>query len=151
MEVFNHLILLAVVSDLATMMFFLKPILIFAILAPNLAAVAADNVTVDFVYPTEGLEATLMSEHGYKINWTLNPNCPQPEVEFLSFNCTKGSLDANLATTVAAIKVVPPKAALTDETMVQENKIPTNSWIWSMVEEKSPALMVSVRLFFFAC
>ena len=133
------------------MMFFLKPILIFAILAPNLADVAANNVTVDFVYPTEGLEATLMFEHGYKINWILNPNCPQPEVKFLSFNCTKGSLDTNLATTVAAIKVVPPEAALTDETMVQENKIPTNSWIWSMVAEKSPALMVSVRLSFFAC
>ena len=127
----------------STMMFSLQPLLILAILAPKWAAVHADNVTAVYVYPTAALGATLNSENGYKIDWTLNPNCPQPAVDHLRFNCTKGSLDSNLATTVAALKIVPPEAPpITDDT---ENEIPTNSWIWSLVMHRSPALMVTVR------
>jgi len=124
------------------MMFFLKTISIFAILAPICSAVAAVNVTDDYDYPTDGLAetlTTLMSENGYKINWSLNPNCWDDTVRI---NCSQG----NLATTVAAIKVVPTEGsatALSNETMVQD-KIPTNSWIWSMMKKKSPALMVSM-------
>ena len=128
-----------------------KPILILGILAPFWASVGAENVTDIFHHPTEGLTASpLMSEQEHKIDWELNPKCPLPEVNEtrLGLNCTPGTLASNLATTVAAMKIVAPEAppsALTNETTEQDDKILTNSWVWSMVNGSSPALMVSVR------
>ena len=138
-------------TSLSIEMITIKAILIFGILVPFWATVGAENVTDVFNHPTEGLAASpLMSEQEHKIDWKLNPGCPLPMVDEtrLGLNCTPGTLPSNLATTVAAIKIVAPKAppsALTNETTDQDDKILTNSWVWSMVNGSSPALMVSVR------
>ena len=127
------------------------PILIFGILVPFWATVRAENVTDVFNHPTEGLAASpLMSKQEHKIDWKLNPGCPLPMVDEtrLGLNCTPGTLPSNLATTVAAIKIVTPNAPSgtpTNERIDQDDKILTNSWVWSMVNGSSPALMVSVR------